>query len=566
MIKKSVIKAALAVSLLLAGFALHANTLAFLNGVNIKDSGMAGASAVFSADSFSAFVNPADLSLVERQEISLVYYNLFEGTALSAASYCLPMLERGTLSVSAVLLNSGSIEERDSINMIVSTYEDSYTAVYASYGISLLPFLSAGANIKYISHNFYIEKTSGIGADLGLLINLPYDLRLSLLASNIIKPVFAYSSGASDILPLVGSVSAGWSAGFSKELQDRFRAAAGFSVEEFTQAVGWQAGLEYSVFGIFYIRGGMNNDGLTGGATIKYQNAELNYALVQKPAGLVHRFSVAYSFGDNIRSIESQLKTKETKARYELIEKIKSETVATFEQEINDLITSGDYDNARITIDKALVWAPNDDWFLQKEREVGALIRADKVKAYLADADNLMREALYIDALVSLKNVLDIDPNNELATAKLKRAQELIRTLGESNYSAEAGNKEAIKQHFEAGLDSYTVGNYAKAIEEWDKVIQASPLQRQVYNYIKSAQEKIKKVEQAVSLKKINEDKKLTALYNDAVMLYTKGDFEKSIGLWKEYLKLDPDNAEAKGYIEKITKEYLELQKQKLEW
>ena len=69
-----------------------------------------------------------------------------------------------------------------------------------------------------------------------------------------------------------------------------------------------------------------------------------------------------------------------------------------------------------------------------------------------------------------------------------------------------------------------------------------------------------------MSLKKINEEKKLSTLYNDAVMLYTKGDFEKSIGQWKEYLKLDPNNTEAKNYIEKITKEYLELQKQKLEW
>ena len=566
MIKKRALQAALAASFLLAGFASYANTLQFLNGVNIKDSGMAGASAVFSADSFSAFVNPAGLGLVGRQEIGLVYYNLFEDTSLSAASYCLPMLEKGTLAVSAVILNGGSMEERNSINMITSTYTDSYTAIYASYGLSLMPFLSAGATIKYLYHDFYTEKTGGIGADLGLLFKFPYDLRVSLLAANIIKPSFSYSSGAVDSLPLVGSVSAGWSTGFVKDLNDVFMAAAGVSVEEFTQALGWQAGVEYSVFGMFYIRGGINNDGLTGGATIKYQNAELNYALVQKPAGLVHRFAVAYCFGDNIRAIETQLNTKETKARYELIEKIKNETVSRFEEEINDLIKSGDYDNARITIDKALVWAPNDDWFLQKEREVADLIRSDKVKTYLADADNLMREALYIDALVSLKNVLDIDPGNEIATTKLKRAQELIRTLGESNYSAEAGNKEAIKQHFEAGLDSYTSGNYAKAIDEWDKVIEASPLQRQVYNYIKSAQEKIKKVEQAVSLKKVNEDKKLTSLYNEAVMLYTKGDFEKSIGLWKEYLKLDPDNAEAKGYIEKITKEYLELQKQKLEW
>jgi tetratricopeptide (TPR) repeat protein len=566
MIKKCIFKAALAASFLLAGFMSYANTLLFLNGVDIKDSGMAGASAPFSSDAFSAFVNPAGLSLVERQEISLVYYNLFEGTALSAGSYCLPLLEKGTLSVSVVLVNGGSIEERDSTNMITGTFDDSYTAVYASYGLSLFQFLSAGASVKYIYHDFYTEKSGGVGADLSFLISLPYDIRVALMASNIIKPEFRYSSGFSDSLPLIGSASAGWSCGIVKDLRDKLKTAAGLSFEEYSKNALWQAGLEYSVFDMFFIRGGVNNDGFTAGASLKYQNAELNYALVQKPADLVHRFSIAYSFGDNIRAIETQLKTKETKARYELIERIKNETVSRFEDEIVDLIKSGDYENARITIDKALVWAPKDDWFLEKEREVAILIRADKVKIFLADADRLMQDALYIDALVSLKNVLDLDPNNELATAKLKRAQELIRTLGENNYSAEAGNKEVIKQHFEAGLDSYSTGNFEQAIEEWDKVIKASPLQRQVYNYIKSAQEKLKKREEAVSLKKINEEKKLSTLYNDAVMLYTKGDFEKSIGQWKEYLKLDPNNSEAKNYIEKITKEYLELQKQKLEW
>jgi tetratricopeptide (TPR) repeat protein len=566
MIKKVILKNVLAVSFLFIASISAANTLTFLSGVNIKDSGMAGASAPFSADSFSAYVNPAGLAFVPRQEISLVYYNLFEGTVLSAASYCLPLLENGTFAVSAAFLNGGPIEQRDSHNTIISTFDDSWTAVYASYGISIFDFLSAGISLKYLYHDFYTEKTGGIGSDLGFLIILPYDLRVALTAANILKPDFKYSSGAYDFLPLIGSASVGWSTGIIRDLRDGLKAAAGISFEEFSNSMTWQAGFEYSVLEMFFIRGGINSEGFAAGASVKYQDAELNYALVSKPADLVHRFSIAYSFGDNIRVIETLLKTKEAKARYELVEKIKNETIASFEEEINDLIKSGDYGNARITIDKALVWAPNDDWFLKKEQEVAALIRSDKVNTYLADADKLMQESLYIDALVSLKNVLDLDPANEIASSKLKRAQELIRTLGESNYSAEAGNKDIIKQHFEAGLDSYTSGNFESAIEEWDKVIQASPLQRQVYNYIKSAQEKMKKREVAVSIKKVTEDKKLSTLYNEAVRIYTKGDFEKSIGLWKEYLKLDPDNVEAKNYIEKITREYLELQKQKLEW
>ena len=564
--KKSLILPVFAALFFSMALPVFANNLTFLNDLDIKNSGMGGANAPFSSGAFSAFINPAGLGLAERQEISLVYYNLFEEASLSAASYCLPLIEKGTLSLSGAILNSGAAEERDINNVLTGTFEDSYTAIYASYGILLYDFLSAGLSLKYLSHDFYNESTGGFGLDAGVLFILPYDLRAAVSVTNIIKPVFKYSSNESDSLPLSGSVSAGWSGTFFKDLQDMLKFAAALSFEELNENIIWNTGVQYSVYDIFFLRGGVNNEGFTAGASVKYQNAEINYALVQKPADLVHRLSVAYSFGDDIREIESKFKNKETKARYELIEKIKNETINDFEREVNGLIKAGDYENALKTIGKALVWSPRNEWFLDKELEVTELLRSGKVKSFLYDADFLIENAMYIDALVVLKDILSLDPKNEAASAKFKRTQELIRTLGESNYSVESGNKEIIQKNFESGLDYYAASRFDRAIEEWDKVIKASPLQSQVYKYIQSAQAKLKKIEQAVTLKKAAGEKKLSALYNEAVMLYTKGDFEKSISAWKEYLKLDPENQEAKNYIEKITKEYLELQKQKLEW
>lgn len=566
MTKTTITKTLFAALFIFSGSIASANTLSFLSDISIKDSGMAGASAVYSTDSFSPFVNPAGLGLVERQEIGLVYYNLFEGASLSAAAYCLPLMEKGTFSISGVMVNSGSVEERDINNTLVSTFNDSYTAVFASYGISLLDFMSAGLTVKYIYHDFYSENSTGIGADMGLLFVLPYDFRAGLTAANIIKPEFRYTSGASDTLPLRCSFSAGWSGTFLSELNDLFKAAAVLTFEEHSGSAAYSAGVEYSIHGIFSLRGGINNEGFAAGASVEYQNAGLHYALVQKPADLVHRFSVAYSFGDRIRDLEKKFRDKEAKARYELVEKIKSETIDEFEKEVNSLINAGDYENAKKTIGKALVWAPENGWFLEKEIQINELMRSDKIKSSLYDADFLIQNALYIDALVALKNVLDLEPNNAVAAARMKRTQELIRTLGEDNYSVESGNKEIIQKHFEAGLDYYTTAKYDRAITEWDQVIKASPLQSQVYKYIKSAQDKLKHLEKTASIKKAGEEKKLSGLYNEAVVLYTKGEFEKSIGIWKEYLKLDPDNTEAREYIEKITKEYLELQKQKLEW
>ncbi len=562
--KKSILTAAVLTAVLPAF--VFAGNLNFLKGISIKDSGMAGASAPFAAESASAMINPAGLGLVPMQELSLVYYNLFEGSLFSSASYALPLLEKGTFAATVLMMNTESIDERDQDNQLIGTFSDSVSGFNLAYGVSLFPFLSVGVSAGYTYHNFYTERAGAFDAGLGVLLSLPYNISASLEAGNIIRTEFKYTSGESDIIPLNASADAGITFSFVKEIKDLLKISAGAGMEEFSKDISWRAGAEYSLYEIFSLRGGICRDGFAAGAGVKYNNIELNYALTGKPLGLIHRFSVAYSFGDNIRLIESQFKSKEAKAKYELVEKIKRETVAKFEQEITDSIKSGDYDGAKIAVDKALIWAPDDPWFMDKSHEITNFINTGRVKNALAEADLFMKQDAYIDAMVSLKTALDIDPENTQAKDKFKRAQEMIMTLGEKNLSVQEGNKTAIKLHFEAGLNNYAAGNYEKSIEEWNQVIKASPLQRMVYSYIQSAQAKVKKKEQAVNQEKFDRDKKLQDLYNSAVVQYSKGEFEKSIGLWREYLKADPENKEAKDYLEKITKEYMELQKQKLEW
>jgi tetratricopeptide (TPR) repeat protein len=553
-------------ALILAPFILNGLSLPFLQGADIRDSAMAGSSAPFSNGPSSAYVNPACLAAVPMQGVNILYYPEFENSQLSSLSYALPMLDHGTTSVSLLMLDSGRIDERDGSNILLGTYGDTYTQASLSYGISLFQFLYAGVSAKYLFHNFYQEQTGCFTSDFGIIALFPFNINISALAGNLFKSDLKYTSGSSDTLPVYGDVTAGISFRLLDALKDSLKISAGFEREEYDSSSYYHAGAEYSFYSMFALRCGVNNDGFTLGAAVAYDNAEFNYALIDKPLGFVNRFSVGYNFGENVRAVESQFRTKEAKAKYELIEKIKRDTIEKFEQDITDSMKSGDLENARITAEKALVWSPDDPWFTEKDREITDLINADKVKTYLAEADTLMKQDSYIDAMVSLKNVLDIDPKNQTALDKFARAQELVKTLGENNLSIQEGNKEAIKQHFEAGLNNYAAGNYEKAIDEWDMVIKASPLQRMVYNYIQSAQNKVKKSEEVTNQKKLDRDKKLQALYNDAVVQYSKGEFEKAIGLWREYLKQDPDNAEAKDNLEKITKEYMELQKQKLEW
>jgi tetratricopeptide (TPR) repeat protein len=341
---------------------------------------------------------------------------------------------------------------------------------------------------------------------------------------------------------------------------------AGLSMEEDKEATGWQAGAEYEIFKIFAIRGGINDTGFAFGSSVMYFDFVFDYAFISKPLDFIHRFSLSYLFGDNIREIESKIKTQEEKVKYELVQKIRQEALDDFKKTIIEALQKNDLELARDTVIKALVWAPYDSWLKDKEKEINDLLNKDKKQKLLMEANALLKEGSYIDALVSLKAVQEIDPQNKEIQEKITKATEYVKTLGEKNIAIESANKEKIKRYFEKGLDLYTSGKYEKAVEEWNKVIQSSPLQNQVYTYIKKAEEKIRKKEDQEKTMKLLQKQRIMELYNEAVISHTKGQFEESIKLWKEILKLDPNNKEAQIYLDKVTEEYKKIQQQKLQW
>jgi tetratricopeptide (TPR) repeat protein len=87
-----------------------------------------------------------------------------------------------------------------------------------------------------------------------------------------------------------------------------------------------------------------------------------------------------------------------------------------------------------------------------------------------------------------------------------------------------------------------------------------------VYDLISKAKERVGKLETQAKNIVILKQQKLTGLYNEAVMLHTKGKFEESINIWRQILELDPANTEAKEYLKKVTEEYKKIQRQNLEW
>lgn len=546
---------------------LNANNLPYSQDLSVKNAGAAGSLSVFINDSFASFVNPSLLGWTPRQNIGLIYYNLYEKGILSCVSYASPLLEKGTTGISVLYLSSGDIAEKDSNNQETGyIFSDTTTHISLSYGINLFSLFNIGLNVKHINRNFCNKQISGVGYDLGVSFELPYNIKLSANLENIIKPQFKYSDTSYDTLPIKFNLSTGISIGLIDSINGVIKSGAGITKEEDNDAIGWQAGAEYEIFKLFAIRGGIYESGYAIGSSFIYNDFIFDYAFVSKPLDFIHRFSLSYLFGENIREIENKIKTKEEKIKYELVQKIRQEALDEFKKTINDALLKNDLDLAKETVIKALVWAPYDNWFKDKEKEINDLLNRDKKQKLLKEADIHLKEGSYIDALVSLKSIQEIEPGNKEIQEKIDKATEYVKILGEKNIETEYANKQKIKRHFERGLDLYTSGKYEKAVEEWNKVLQSSPLQNQVYTYIKKAEEKIRKKEDQAKTMKILEKQRILELYNEAVIAHTKGKFEESIKLWKEILKLDPNNKEAHEYLNKVTEEYKKIQQQKLQW
>lgn len=556
-----------AVAFVILPLCLNANNLPFAHDISIRDAGMSGTSAPFKGDSFSVFVNPAGLASVGKQEASGLFNGLFEGAYFTAFSYSHPVYGIGTFAASFSYLRIPDIEEISETSLPTGyKYSDSYAMLAASYGFSPLSFLDAGLSLKFLNHNFYTLSSSAYGLDAGMIVRMPQGFSLSLYAENLIKPVFDFENSGDSVIPVFFSTTAGYEASFPDAFDGTFKIAAGLSKQEHTEKSGWHAGAEYSFYDTLYLRAGLSDTGFSAGCSASYNGVTVHYALQRKPLDFLHRVSVSYSFGEDIRLLESKTRTKEEKIRHDLIIKVKNEALQQLNEEIESLMFYGEYDRALVSISKALAWDADNPAILAKKKEAEELLRGKGVSVLEKEAAELEARGRHIDALVKIKNALDITPADKNLWEKFRSLQSNIQKSAEENILAEAKNETFIRTHFDRGLTNYSEGRFEEAIREWDKVIKASPLQRQVYSFIQSAQAKITEKKDTAVKAEADKKERLTSLYNKAALLHSQGKFEESINAWHELIAADPSNNEAKKILDKVTREYKEMQLRKIVW
>jgi len=128
--------------------------------------------------------------------------------------------------------------------------------------------------------------------------------------------------------------------------------------------------------------------------------------------------------------------------------------------------------------------------YLSKKNIIKA-VSASK-KYYFSMATNEYKQGNYEKAIELWQKVLEIDPGHALSKAKIEKAQEMIEK-GFIPTPSEELNKQAAKQKlFNQATTEYLKGNYEKAIELWQKVLEIDPEHNLSKIKIKSAEDKLK--------------------------------------------------------------------------
>lgn len=130
--------------------------------------------------------NPAGLILVTDRELSLMYLKGMVDENYAFAGYNQPVKKIGTIGVSVIYYDGGSIE----LNFVDGTSktlkaEQDYIVTLA-YSKNIIEKILVGAGVKIIQSSLVEEySATSFGSDLGMLIVFKENLRLGLAVYRI---------------------------------------------------------------------------------------------------------------------------------------------------------------------------------------------------------------------------------------------------------------------------------------------------------------------------------------------------------------------------------------------
>lgn len=291
---------------------------------------MGGASAAEASDPSALQLNPAGLAQQRLQTWSATYSDLFSGVQSGLVTYSRAVESETVLGLALTYLSSTGIPRRDRNNADLGTWGFSDLAFSASVGTRLVggpdtlspelrrrlsiheTRLDGGLTVKGIYEKLDTYSSTGVAADLGLLLHLPDDrTRVGISALNLGTQTSAYRD-EKDPLPMT------FVAGFRHSLREIPILVTGDARLPNDNKVRFGAGAEVALFkpknrpAPLLLRLGYNSQGrdlrtaaessqvagFSTGLGITWRTLALDYSFTPGLGlGTLHRFTLSGQIG-----------------------------------------------------------------------------------------------------------------------------------------------------------------------------------------------------------------------------------------------------------------------------
>jgi|GEM_PF-724887 len=193
----------------------------------------------------------------------------------------------------------------------------------------------------------------------------------------------------------------------------------------------------------------------------------------------------------------------------------------------------------------------------ERESGLGESRLGNRIATYFKEAKDYQKKGSLLHTLDRYYRVLELAPGNKLAKSKVQEMQKILEDILEEKKYRSPKERYSIQ-----GFIYYEQGKLAEAVNSWEKTLE-----------VESRGEKLV-LEDKITLEYLNKTKKMLTegiknrqiknLLESGISHYQEKKYKQAEKIFSELLKLDPENQQAKEYLEKCELELEKIRKAKI--
>ncbi len=454
-------------------------TSVFSDGAGARSQAMGGAFVAIADNPSAAYYNPAALSFLNYQELTLMHRNLYEGTIYNFAAWVYPDVKLGGFGLSYYRIGTDDIIRKENY---IETGRFNYAQyqLMLSYSKKLLNNFALGVNYKVIHQKIADLSDNSYALDLSI-----YNRFNNYLSAGF--SIYDFVPSKLELGQTTETSTTSFRAGLGVNkypVTQAYELTAAFDIvtSEDTD-IKFHAGTEIVYDKSYALRAGYDRDNFTFGTGLKLNRMKLDYTYkVHDYLENTHTFALSFLIGTSSEEKLQREKQQEENRGTVLIEDERLRQFGFYRQKADDFYNQYRLDSALVYYQRALAFDENNEKVIgtiaviersiTQKREAQAELERTRleyetlIETYLSQAQSFYQKKYYLASLDMLELIHDIDSthfeaNNLKQTVNRALNDEIQSKLKTASNAEQTGNiqlaLEAYSRVLELDSDNETV-------------------------------------------------------------------------------------------------------------